>query len=568
MSSRKRRAAEKAAVVAAVQPAAAFHVPAWLYVAGAALVSLVAAFLVYAPALNGEFVFDDEYLPFLRLDAQNAPLRAWLGIRPLLMVSYWVNYQQSGTEPLPYHVLNVILHALNAVLVWLVVRRIAGGGTLAVFAGTLFLLHPVNTESVAYVTGRSETLSVFFFLSAWAVFLCRGAGRISWPRTAAVLLLFGAACASKEHTTIFPALLLLTDYFITTPFRLEGIRRNLRLYVPILIGGAAGLAAVWRVLSTAETAGFRLTEFTWYQYLFTQFHVIWRYVLLYVLPVGQNADYDLPVSRTILEPAVIAGLAGLLAVSIAAWRYRRQYPLAAFGWFTFLLLLAPTSSVVPIRDVIAERRLYLPFIGLLLITVDFLRRWRVNTAVLAAVIAVAGFLTWQRSHVWSDPVALWTDSTEKNPRNGRAFFHLAYAHWRGGQCARASENYAKVPALQKPDERLYIDWALALDCENKPDEAIAKLRQAIAIRPSALAWATIGMVLGKRGRSDEALAALEEAHRLDPNFDMVYVYRGNVMLAKGDLNSAISLYRHALNLNPRNETAREALFRATNPARR
>jgi protein O-mannosyl-transferase len=553
MSSRKRRAAEKA------QPAP-FQIPAWAYVTGATVLALIAAFLIYGPSLGGAFTFDDEYLPFLRAELQQAPLRAWLGVRPFLMVTYWLNYQQSGTEPYSYHAVNVFLHALNSVLIWLILRRMVASENLAMFGAALFLVHPVNTESVAYVTGRSETLSVLFFLSAWAVFLYRKGEAISWPRTVTVLLLFGVAASTKEHTTVLPALLLMTDYFITTPFRFEGIRRNLKLYVPIAVLGAVGLAAVWRVLSVAESAGFRVSEFTWYQYLFTQFHVIWRYVLLYVLPVGQNADYDLAVSRTLLDPLALIGLAGLIATSVAAWIYRRQFPLATFGWFTFLLLLAPTSSVVPIRDVIAERRLYLPFVGLLLITIEFVRRWRISPAVLAVPLVMAGFLTWQRSHLWADPLALWSDSVEKNPKNGRALFHLAYAQWRNGQCAEASQNYARIPALQqKPDERLYIDWALSLDCENKPDEAVEKLRKAAAIRPSALAYAQIGMVYGKRGREAEALRALDEAQRLEPAFDMTYVYRGNLMFARGDVNGAVSLYQHALNLNPRNDSAREAL---------
>lgn len=560
MSKRKQRAAEQARTPV--------KIPAWAWGIGAVLVAIFAAFLVYEPSLSGAFTFDDEYLPFLRADLQQAPLRAWLGVRPLLMVTYWINFRQAGTEPYAYHALNVLLHALNSVLIWLILRRIVGTNKLAIFGAALFLLHPVNTESVAYVSGRSETLSVFFFLSAWAVFLYRPGEGITWPRTVSVLVLFGVACSTKEHTTVLPALLLLTDYFITTPFRFEGIRRHLKLYLPIAALGAIGLVAVWRVLSLADSAGFRIEEFTWYQYLFTQFHVIWRYVFLYVLPVGQNADYDLPVTRTLLDPWALAGLMALVAASVAAWRYRRQFPLAAFGWAAFLLLLAPTSSVVPIRDMIAERRLYLPFIGLLLITLEFVRRWRVSPAVLAVPLVIATFLTWQRSQLWASPLALWSDAAGKNPKNGRALFHLAYAQWRNGQCAEASENYAKIPALMKPDERLYIDWALALDCADKPDEAVAKLRQAVAIRPSALAWAQIGMIYGKRGREAEALPALDEAQRLEPSFDMTYVYRGNLRMARGDVAGAAALYQQALNLNPRNDTAREALLRVSGPGRR
>jgi protein O-mannosyl-transferase len=530
---------------------------AWWVYAVAVLAAVFIAFEVYGPALNGEFLFDDDYLPFSMPEVQNAPLRAWLGVRPFLMISYWLNYKAAGLEPYSYHAVGVVLHALNAVLVWLIVRRLLGRvgeqGTrrelLAGFAGGLFLLHPAQTESVAYVTSRSETMSIFFFLSAFAVFLYRKHDVISWGRMVAVLLLFGIACTVKEHTTVLPGLLLLADYYFTTPYRFEGIRRNAKLYVPILVGGALGVVAVWRVLSTADSAGFRIQDFTWYQYLFTQFRVIWSYVRLYVLPVGLNGDYQYPVSHTITEHGAIIGLIAIVAVSFAAWKYRRDYPLASFGWFGFLLLLA--------------RRLYLPFLCLLLMTLEFLRRWRTSPAILATVfgvvLATGAVASWQRNHVWSSALAFWSDAAEKSPKNGRAHFQLAYAQWKNGDCTAAVENYQKVAALEKPDDRLLVDWALALDCVDKPDEAVAKLREAAALAPSALPYAQIGMVYGKRNRHEEALAALAEAEKLDPRFDMTFVYRGNILAARGDLSGAVAWYKHALALNSNNTTARSGL---------
>jgi tetratricopeptide (TPR) repeat protein len=580
MKTKRRRTAEPSASIPAPGGPAvsARHAVAWWIYALTFLFATFIAFEVYGPALHGEFLFDDSYLPFLMPDVQTAPLRAWLGVRPLLMLTYWVNYQSSGLDPYPYHVANIVLHILNSVLAWAIVRRlltVAGEGSvrreiLAVFAGGLFLLHPVQTESVAYVTSRSEALSVLFFLAAYAVFLYRKDPVIAVPRTILVLLLFGLACTVKEHTTVLPALLLLTDFFFTTPLRFEGIRRNMKLYAPIFVGGALGLVAVWRVLSTAHSAGFKIQEFTWYQYLFTQFRVIWTYVRLFVLPVGQNGDYVYPVSHNLIEHGAIAGLAALLAVSFLAWKYRREFPLAAFGWFGFLLLLAPTSSVVPIRDVIVERRLYLPFICLLLITVGFLRRWKTSPPTLAAtlllVLAVSALATHDRARVWSNALVFWGDTVEKSPQNSRARFQLAYAQWQGGMCQEAVSNYEKVARLEKPDDRLLVDWALALECLNRPDQAVAKLREAYALAPSALIQAQIGMVYGKHGRGQEALQALEEAEKVDPRFDMTFVYRGNVYLAGGDFETAARWYRHALSINPNNDAARQGLANAQRQA--
>jgi tetratricopeptide (TPR) repeat protein len=540
----------------------------WRHYALAAFVSILLAFYAYGPALRGEFLFDDSYLPFLVPGIAEAPLSAWLGVRPVLMISYWLNYQSSGLNPYPYHVVNVFLHALSTVLVWVIVRRYlvwvnkdsSLNGLLAIFASLLFLLHPVQTESVAYVASRSEAMSVFFFLAALALYVTRPTDTIGWTRAIPVIMLFGIACTIKEHTVVLPALLVLTDYYFTTPFKIEGARRNWRLYVPLAVIGALGLAAVVKVLQSATTAGFRVKEFTWYQYFFTQFRSIWLYLRLYVFPVEQNGDYDMQVSRTILDSGAIFGLIGLLALAGLAWRYRREYPLASFGFFGFLLLLAPTSSVVPIRDLAAERRLYLPFICLLLITVDFLRRWPYSrTAFIgltAAVSLAAGVATYQRSKVWSSALAFWQDTVKKSPHNGRAWFQLAYAQWHAGECQQAVDNYGRVAKLQPANNELLIDWAFALECAGKTEEAIAKMRQAV---PSAHTMATIGMFHAKKGRAQEALAALAEAEKLDPRFDMTYVYRGNVLLSQGHMPAAISEYNRALAINPRNDTAKQAL---------
>ena len=544
----------------------------WWHYALAVLISAMVAFYAYAPALRGEFLFDDSYLPFLVPGVADAPLRAWLGVRPLLMFSYWLNYQSSGLNPYPYHVVSVVLHALNAVLVWAIVRRYlewvndkgAYNTLLAVFAGVLFLLHPVQTESVAYVASRSETMSVFFVLAALAVFVSRK-GDIGWGRSIAVLALFAAACVTKEHAVAVAPLLLLSDYYFAVPFRFEGIRRNWRLYTLLIMAALGAVALVLMMLRGAQSAGFRVKEFTWYQYLFTQFRSIWLYVRLYVLPAGQNADYDMPVSRTIFEHGAIFGLLGLLVAAALAWKYRRQVPLASFGLFGFLLLLAPTSSVVPIRDVAAERRLYLPFICLLLITVDFLHRWRYSKVALAGFVSVvslaAGVATYQRNYVWSNALAFWQDAAQKSPHNGRAWFQLAYAQWQAGQCQQAAETYNRVARLRPVTDDLLIDWAFALECAGKVDEAIANLRTAT---PSAHTFATMGMMYGKRGMAPQALDALAAAERLDPRFDMTYVYRGNVLMGMGNSAGAVAEYNRALTVNPRNATAQQALAIAQN----
>jgi protein O-mannosyl-transferase len=213
--------------------------------------------------------------------------------------------------------------------------------------------------------------------------------------------------------------------------------------------------------------------------------------------------------------------------------------------------------------------LYLPFICLLLITVDLLRRWKTSrmamAGVMAGVCAVAGSLTYQRSAVWNNALALWEDTSAKSPGNARARFQLAYAQWQSGQCAPAAANYERVSQMQSPDDRLLIDWAYALECAGKPDEAIARMREAIKVQPSAHAYAVMGMIYGKHGRAEEALEALNSAEKADPNFDMTYVYRGNVFASRGQMADAASEYRRALAINQNNPAAQQGLTMAQTP---
>lgn len=535
---------------------------------------------VYGPSLRGPFLFDDLYLPFTAPEFADEPVRSWMvGPRPLLMFTFWVNLRLSGQEPFSYHLFNLGLHFLTGLLVWLIVRRLldwTGAGApvreiLAAFAAGLFLLHPVQTESVAYVASRSETLSVMFFYAAFCCFLYRRREAIGWWESLGVLVLFGAGVTTKEHVAVLPALLLLTDYFWNPGSLFQGIRRNWRLYLPIAAGGLLALRFVWKVLAQSDTAGFAVKELAWYQYFFTQCRVIWKYIRLFFLPYGQTIDYDLPVSRTLLEHGALAGLLGLLALGIAAFHYRRRYPLACYGFLAFLLLLAPTSSVVPIADPIAEHRLYLPMIGLLLVVVEGLRRWKVGAwglaGTLAAVLVLVAGLCYQRNRVWESGIALWEDAVAQSPGKARAHFQLAFAYYQQGRCDAAVKHYQTVAQLSRPDSRLLIDWAMAYDCRGLWQEAIEKLRQAAALTRGARVYSLMGMVFAKQGKRAEALETLEMASKLDPAFELTYIYRGNLFASAGEFEAAAGQYRQALRLNPRSEAAQKALDRIDNRLR-
>lgn len=546
----------------------------WIYGASV-LIGLFVALQVYWPALRGPFLLDDLHLPYsIAHSVQLRPARWLHEMRPLLMFTYWLNFQQSGADStFGYHLTNLFLHFCNSVLVFFAVRKVLSWASLeeltirilALFAAGLFLLHPLQTESVSYIASRSETLSVFFALAAYAVFLYRKSADLSVPRVLCILLLLAAAGLSKEHTAVLPALFILTDFYWNFEFSVSRIWRNWKLYVPVAIGVGYGAVKILAILRYNQTAGFHIRGLNWYQYFFTECRVIWTYIRLFFIPAGQNLDPEVAISRSLTDHGAVFGLAGLLIVTALAWIYRKRFPIASYGWFVWLILLAPTSSFVPLRDPMAERRMYLPFIGLLFITVEFLRRWKVSRnallGALALVLAMESVLTYQRNLLWSNTVDIWKDTVAKSPKKYRPRFQLARAEYDAGSCSESAEQYQAIAGMVRPRYDLLLDWALAADCAGNSQQALQQFQESARLHPNAHTYSQIGMEYGKMGKYPEALDALQKAENSNSDFAMTYYYRGNIYAIQGNQAQAIADYRHVLELDPDNQPAREALAR-------
>jgi tetratricopeptide (TPR) repeat protein len=533
----------------------------------------------YLPVMHAPFVFDDTNQQYA-LPTVDAPLRTWIGpVRPILMLSYWASAQVSKSDTWPFHAMNLAIHLAAAFFAFLVIRRLlewsgSEARTRTWFAGfgaVLFLLHPLQTESVAYIAGRSEALSGMFALASITAFFYRKSAAISWATVMAVLLLFGAALLSKEQAIVVPAVLLLTDIWWHPEFSLKGVFRNWKLYGLMAMGGLAGVALFWKLIlgrGTGGSAGFGIMP--WYQYLFTQFRALWVYIISFVWPTDLNVDWEFSISRSIFEHGSIIGLAGLAAMGWAAWHYRRRFRLAAYGYFLFLIFLLPTSSVLPIKDPIADRRMYLPLIGLTLITIDFVSRWQVNRRVLAGIgvgiLVVLSVMTHARAVVWTDPVALWEDSAAKSPGKSRPHFQLAQTYAFAGRYDLAVPEFEKAGALTEPSFDLMLDWGLAYDGTQQYTKAIEKLRQAIPLaqspRDACHAQTQIAKVYADQHDWANAVTALDAAEKLDPGFPSIYAYKGMIRLANNDPEGGARECRRALAVDAAFQPAQDCVAMA------
>ena len=214
----RRARVQETTATASTQPGTPWYTTSW----AVAPLLLLLGFLAYSAAIRGPLLFDDLTLPIASPFYSDAPFSAWLkGVRPVLMLTYWFNYTPGSSSTFAYHATNIAFHALNALLVFVICRRLLTQFAVesqrafvaSAFCCLVFLLHPLQTESVAYVAGRSEVVSATFVLSAWLIYVRRIGSPVSWREAGVILLLSGLAVATKEQAAAtLPAIFLLTDW--------------------------------------------------------------------------------------------------------------------------------------------------------------------------------------------------------------------------------------------------------------------------------------------------------------------------------------------------------------------
>lgn len=437
------------------------------------LLIFLAAWAVYWNSLDGEFVFDDTSIvqnnPQIRSLApenlkqifgshywQTAAGQGGL-YRPVVVLSYAVNYAVGRLDPWGYHFVNVLLHALNAVLVFVIVRELFGEGTFAFWSGLLFALHPIRTEAVAYVVGRAECLAGLFFLAAWWCYL-----RGRWAVAAVAFLL---AALSKESALTFLAVAVLSDL-------VRGRRGEWEAYGSLGAAAVAALALRYAVLGgiaplAVSASSNPLAGVGTVTRLLTATAVLGKYLWLLVWPAALSADYSFHQIPPVASPwtaSFLLGLVGLVAVVAGTvWAWRRAKPLFLCGAF-FLATFSLTSNFLrPIGTIMAERLLYLPSLGFTCIVaygVAQMGRKQMTAVVLALLYAGR---TVSRNTDWHDHVTLFSSAAEVSPNSSLVQANLANALlYRKGDAAGAARHSLEAIRIEPGDPAAYMTLGDAL----------------------------------------------------------------------------------------------------------
>ncbi len=493
----------------------------------------------YAATLTAPFVFDD----VLVMSKPSVRTVSWQTVahttRPLVQLSLALNHAEGGTDVVGYHIVNLLVHVLAALtLLGIAARTLASerfgprlrerAPELALVIALAWAIHPLQTESVTYVVQRSESLTgLFYLLVLYCVIRGAASARASAWYAAAV-----AACAlgmlSKPVMVSAPLAVLAYDrVFLAGGWRAALLRRRV-LYV--------GLMATWLILvgllagghhESVGSAGYAIRGLTVGEYLGSQPGVVLRYLRLAVWPHGLVLDYGWPPAEGFVGIALPAvALAALL--SWPCWIFRAR-PVVGCMVLAFVALLAPSSSVVPIKDLAVEHRMYLALAPL--IALATIGGWeaiqaaglraatarRVAAGTTLVVLAVLTALTIARNRDYRSAIAMWTDVVEKRPANARGHGNLGEALFEGGRI----------------------------------DDAVVSLRTALRLDPEyPEAYGNLGLALMKLGRLDEAAAAYTESLRLDPTHVETQTNYGNLLTREGNFGAAVQRYRDALLIDP------------------
>jgi protein O-mannosyl-transferase len=533
-----------------------------------ALVCLVLAILclaIYLPGLDNEFVWDDE----LHL-TRNPPVSSGLSPQslrwalttfhtgnwyPLTWVSHLVDVELFGLKPRGHHLTNLFLHCANAILTFLVLRRLTGALRSSALVAALFAVHPLHVESVAWVAERKDVLSTFLWLLALAAWL----GWLRRPRPAryaAAVALFALALGAKAMPVTFPFLLLLLDFWPLGRFS-PGRRLALAAEKLPLAAMAAAAAAVAFLAQSAIGA---VGTVPFLVRAANAVRSYWMYVGKALWPARLALLYPYPEEAPSLA-LTVGAVAGLAAATAVALRLRRSSPAVAVGWLWFLGTLVPVIGLVQVgTQALADRYTYVPLTGLFIAAIwgiGGLARSSPRRApwlAAGAALAVALLASTARFQVglWRDPPAALNNVLNVAGENLIAHKLLAVYYEEHGNDRLAEEHVHAALAISGSDAGTLGIMAAILAKQGRTEEAIGAYHAAILSDPrSAEPYNNLGVLLAGAGREREAEENLGQALNLSPGFAGAHANLGRLLARQGRMEEALPHFSEAVRLSPK-----------------
>ena len=570
------------------------------------LVILLLGIVIYANSMNVPFTFDDKpnivnnpaiksYSLLLNAaqaqsDLLEPHLKPQMVSRIVGYATFALNYRLHGLSVFGYHLVNIIVHLANALLVYCLVNLIFSRETetssakfndknsrnfIALFSALLFVSHPVNTQAVTYIVQRFTSLATFFYLLSILGYIKSRLNNKKGILFVISILSAVLAMKTKEFSFTLPFVLVLIEFMffrdkISTravnlfPFALSALIIPVSLIVTSMVAG--------NTLNASSIEFGSSTDITRWEYFLTQLTVIVFYLKLLLPPVIQNLDYDYPVFHSLFTPKVFLSallLGFLMTVGIYLSRvaikdvwYAKYIRLISFGILWFFITISAESSIIRIKDLIFEHRLYLPAIGLFIAAISLLVMLRQTLIIkdmplhriivpsTLIIIFLFSFSTFSRNLDWQDEIRLWKDTVAKSPNKPRARNNLALAYYDSGFFDEAlKEN--KVSLTLKSDPGIHVNIGNIYLKQNLIEAGIKEFGEAIAIKSdSEKAYNGLCKSNYLLKRFPEALKACGTAVRLKPDYAEAYNLMGMIYFDQSELEAALKMFNFAISLKP------------------
>ncbi len=469
---------------------------------------------------------------------------------PLQSLSFMLDHAIWGLNPGGYHATNILIHTVNSLLIYRLLFRWYADRLLCLVATLFFLIHPVQVESVGWISNRKTLLAMLFFLLAWEGY-CRyreaGLAKARWWYYGATLTFFTFSLLSKSITVIMPGILVLYDFCF-----LRGDRRvRLMDKVPFFV--IAGVIAAVTVIGFSTPVGASVPYHggSFLATFYSMLPVFCRYMGMLVWPSHLSAVYAPTIHHS--PDAVVVGAALLLGSVLlgGGWLFRRD---RRFGfWVVFFFAgLFPVSQIVPTLSMMADRYLYFPMIGVAALAGSgavFLRehlaaRHRAVLCCLLVLPLVAlSVASFRRALVWHDPLILWSDAAAKEPMSDRAWELLGETQMFSGRTAEARQAYERGHLLNPANTEILQGLGTLYTETGELDKGYRLLKKLLEIKPTYVTgWASLGSNYQKRGDFGEAEKAYKRALGFQPDAMQVVSLLGDLALLQGRLDLARTYY--------------------------
>jgi tetratricopeptide (TPR) repeat protein len=551
-------------------------------------IALVASTLIAYEQLrhNGFISFDDnEYIVENSYVKSGLTLRnlAWAFTKahaynwhPLTWISHMLDCQIYDLSPVGHHLMSLLFHMVNAVLLFLVLNRMTGRMWASAFVAALFALHPLHVESVAWASERKDVLSAFFWiLTMWAYM--RYTERPDIARYLLIVLIFCLGLMTKQMLVTLPFVLLLLDYWPLGRLGVKGrgfngsapvaisVRRCALEKVPLLILSAIAAVTVYVVQQLTGTVR-----------SFAEYPLAWRIgntLVAYTVYIGKmfwpcNLAIFYPHPGGDLPAWQITTAIFLLAIiTIGVILKRKQCPYLIVGWLWYLGTLVPVIGLVQVGlQAYADRYTYIPLVGLFIAIAwgisDIFNRLKNRETILslsaAVLLAVLSVMTWVQVGRWRSDIVLYRHAATVVRDNWWAHNNLGIAYYYEGELDKASRHFAEALRIRPTSQSALSGMGAVLLAQGELDKAIKYLRESLQLKPDfpqayvylAQAHTNLGVALAKKGRLDEAIKHHFEALRIMPDFPNAHRNLGVALDQKGETAKAVEHFAEAVRLKP------------------